>query len=239
MTQLPRISASKITRYLSCKSDYVSRYLLGMRPTVETTWSIFGTACHSAIQAGYEGTGFPFSVAEKVISDKFSAIDDIPHVGYSRADVLRKTYAVLDSFDYDLFSPAQMELEFLLPFTANGEVLCEIHGFIDMYTTDNRVIDFKTNSKAPSQKEVNCSVQLALYAWAIWKMRGEWPNEVAIYHLNTSRLIKADIYSLRDRLFDIEALIREMIVLDKDTPIETCKNCSPFCALKDWGNSGN
>lgn len=235
LTELPRLSASKIQTFVNCKSSYLAKYFHGLKPAVETTWGIYGSAVHAGIEAAYKGE-FPYSAADQVIEKRFAELDAVPYIGYTRQQVTAKTYKILDSFDYDLYSPRFMEYEFLLPFYD----LCDLHGFIDLITTDGRIIDFKTNSKPQTQKEVNNSIQLAIYKWAYTELTQEKPTQVAIHHLPTNRLIVADPDSLDEVLEQVRTVhIPAMLALTAEDEVTPCKNCNPFCALKDWTNGKN
>ena len=53
MTQLPRISASKLTTFRDCRTNYAAKYLKRLKPRRETTYAILGSATQSRVDAGY------------------------------------------------------------------------------------------------------------------------------------------------------------------------------------------
>lgn len=236
MSQLPRYSASKIDTFSKCPTWFYSRYHLKEKVAVETTYAYLGTGVHSAIQAGYEETGFPYHVLEETVRDKFAALEGKQWSGYTYTDILRKGYAILDAYEYEQYSPLHMEYEFLLPFPNVDTPICELHGFIDLITTDGKVIDFKTNSKAPPKREVDSSIQLTLYAWAYSQLGGFLPEMVAIHHLPTMKVIEYDLNKFDENMARIVSLIEKMNTLDSSCDIGRCGNCNWFCARYGWGN---
>ena len=241
MTQLPRISASKLTTFRDCRTNYAAKYLQRLKPRRETTYSILGSATHSGIEAGYKDE-FPYTAFDNVVQKRFAEIEHMPTMGYTPAQVQDMGYKFLDDFDYSLFTPRAMEQEFSIEHVTQQFSTVLLGGFIDFIGTvkdmsGEGVIDFKTNKKPYTKNEIYNNWQLAIYTQAYWVMYGKPPAFAAIYHIPSATMQCADITQLVylfEKTIDptIDELIEFSATFDIDTQLTKCKNCSIFCALK-------
>lgn len=240
---LPKISASKLTTFRDCKTQYAAKYLKRLKPTTETTYSILGSAVHAGLEAGYNNE-FPYTAFDTVMNKRFAELGNMPYMGYSPADVQKKGYKFLDDFDFDRLSPAYIEYEFSFPYMTIGfnEVL--LGGFIDYIgSVEDRpgervVLDFKTNKNPFSQSDVDNNWQLALYRIAHFYEFGVMPDAVGIYHIPTDTITYANLDSLHGLMGVINLAIDDLLEFtagfDLDSDLSKCAKCSIFCALK-WG----
>lgn len=227
MTQLPRISASKIKVFEECRDHYIAKYVLRM-PQSLTSYGVVGNAVHKSIDAAYTHDAFPYDVAREYISKQFAEVYKDNYIGWGESDALRKTYAMLDNVPYDDYQPKYIELEFLVPFPADNP-FCELKGFIDLVTVDDKIIDWKSQSQKPTKRE--SAAQLAIYYYAFTQMAGREPKEVFIFHLPTKKKVELKTEDLKNKLIELELTISQMIALESETEVKKCGDCGLFCPL--------
>lgn len=221
---LPWFSASKVKVFQQCKKQYIAKYIEKL-PKPITSYGTVGLAVHEAIQKAYSDE-FPYEVARKRIKTEFELLGS-SFIGWGEQEALSKAYAMLDNVPYDDYDPLAMELEFILPFPQNNPI-CNLHGFVDMVTTDYRVVDWKTSNTYISKKD--SATQLAIYYYAVKQLYGIEPSDVHIYQLPKQRKIQLEKTILLLTLKDLEIIIQDMINLES-TKLNRCEKCSIFCPL--------
>lgn len=227
MTDLPRISASKIKVYETCRQNYIAKYVLKL-PQQLTTYGVVGQAIHRAIDLAYTDNIFPFDTARDYIKQEYATTYAGEYIGWNESTALEKTYSMLDNVPFEDYRPKELELEFLVPFPTNNPI-CNLHGYIDLITEDNQIIDWKSQSRIPTKKE--CLTQLAVYYYGFKYTYGKEPTEMFMYHLATQRKVSLDRELLISKLAELENTIKDMLALNNEIEVKRCANCSLFCPL--------
>lgn len=127
---------------------------------------------------------------------------------------LKDGKAILKKFDFDQFDPIELELEFNLPFPNRDAPIAMVNGYIDMITSDGRVIDHKSQKDKLTQDQLNHDSQFILYAWAYQQLYGSLPKATIWNHLRSLKLYTADVvtdfdFKIDKLSYDINAMLTE------------------------------
>lgn len=181
-----RLSFSRIDTYQNCGLKFRYAYVDKL-PTKPSPQLSFGKSVHAALEAFFDRK-LPEPPPVDLLLDTlyehwdksgFSGLDRDEQMAYYRhaQDVLRRFYArTIDHFRL----PLATEQWFDMPMGQNITIV----GSIDRVDVDEtgalHVIDYKTNRKAKTYRDVSRSLQLALYALACEHLYGRLPETVAL-----------------------------------------------------------
>lgn len=233
---LIQLSASKINVFNSCPDNYLAEYVYRYRyPKGKSTYGLLGSAIHSALERAYRYGEVPHIVYQEYINDTLRAWDASgeEYTGYSYSQLMSQGFDILDTFDFTLYKPIALEREFLLPFPARENALCNIKGYIDLIDERGWVVDFKT-AKTLKTDDLN-SIQLALYKWAYQQIYHRAPEKVITHHMRS--LVPeypADDEKLDKKLTEVEGIVKRILQLEKRQPVR-CSQCTYFCPLYPRG----
>ena len=226
-------SASKLKLYQQCRAMYYDRYVLGKKETKGDTSSIFGSALHNAIEYKYAKGYDPiarFTRYVNLIYARRLKYTDISH-SMSYNGMFIEGRGILAGFPWDAYHPIQNEIGFTVPFYYQGTIIAMLHGYIDMITDDNMVIDFKSSKYKPSQNKLNNDIQFAVYWYAVKQLEHIAPNKVIWHHLRDNTILEYDTTNVQDRLDEIGQLIMTIEQDDFEDVEEgkICERCAPWC----------
>lgn len=148
-------SFSRLNLYQQCPLRFYYKYVLGKEEPVTKPLAL-GKAVHKAIELIINGTDFEESIKQGLIECDFHeevTPDEI------RELVRKAPFQKLEG---------QTELYFCTPLFDDEENSPKIQGYIDL-ADGNRIFDFKTNRM---MYNVTDNYQVALYAWALSKLKG-------------------------------------------------------------------
>jgi CRISPR/Cas system-associated exonuclease Cas4 (RecB family) len=221
MNDLPRLSASKIATYLDCPVRYKYRYLEGTKDQ-PNIYAWFGTAMHKAIQLYYEEGINP----NVTLQDRMSRVTgDVLYLDKAML-LTHNGHEMLDSMDFSLYAPIELEKYFRLPYPNEEDAICTIEGYIDL-VAENYIVDFKTGKEKPTKIDDN--IQFIIYYWAFNKLYGRNPDYV-IYH----RLRDHKQYKLTAPNFTLlEEIIQTILIDPMNYELKPCDNCSWFCNVRN------
>lgn len=176
MTELTRLSASKIKTFMSCNKKYQYRYIDKV-PYTRTTALVLGTAIHKAIELGYQGED-----PQRVFYDAWHAQlaeEGIEH----NAKEFNRGMRMLLVYDFEKRKPIASEVEFILPFPSAETPICEIHGYLDQ-VYDWGFVDLKSGKRAPKVEQLEYDIQFIIYAYAFYTLYDQRPEKAIWHHLD-------------------------------------------------------
>lgn len=235
MTQgLLQLSASKINVFNNCEDNYLAEYIYRY-PKQKSTYGLLGSAVHSALERYYRYGEIPHIVFQDEINDTLRRWNNAgeAYTGYNYSQLMTQGFDILDTFDYGLYKPLELELEFLLPFPSAQKPLCTIKGYIDLIDERGWIVDFKTAKALPRYTDIN-SIQLAVYAWAYNQLYSSAPEMTITHHLRSGTQYLADTQKLDEWYPKIEELVIRILQLEKRIPVR-CSSCNFFCPLYQRG----
>ncbi len=216
---LPIISASKVKTFRTCSKQFYYKYVVPKADRPEDAKNIgalLGTSLHKAIEKYYRGEN-PIQVFQNTM---LTTLDMWEDKGYKVngaewfSKSLKDGKEILNTFGWGLFDPVDLELEFMLPFPDAQHPIAIVNGYIDMTTTDKRVVDHKSQRRVPNQDQLNHDPQFILYAWAYREMYGSLPTATIWNDLRNNKQIVVDVltefdFKLGQLVYDIDAMIHE------------------------------
>jgi CRISPR/Cas system-associated exonuclease Cas4 (RecB family) len=194
----PHISISQLTTYLQCPRQYYFQYIQTIPWKSTPPAVVFGDIAHKAIEA----INRSLINGSKVI-DKDEAIA-IFNSGWlekveseniqwkcpdESADLLTKGMELIGLYhdNFKISKAREVELEFRLPIIDTATSLfIESHdlvGKIDAISEIGTIIEIKTNSKTPSQLDVDTNMQLTLYSYAYRMLYGQPEDKLMVISL--------------------------------------------------------
>jgi len=191
------LSYSQIQTFDICPLHYKLKYILKI-PTPATAATAFGTSIHSALR--------DFYLLQK--SRQTKDLPDLKHLlehvwiseGYNSPSeeqhAFEKALKLLIHHVQIYFNPDNLPLELELPFEFFIEKL-KVSGRIDRIdkvgTETVEIIDYKTGTHVPDEKELKKNLQLTTYALALVSMREfNWKPEniiLSLYYLEVDKKI--------------------------------------------------
>lgn len=232
MSDLPRLSTSKIKTFSTCPKQYWYRYV--NKDKTRHISAAMGSAVHASIDRTYKARkeNQPADPATFYTQSWYSELEksDIP----DDDKVYRDGLQIVNRYDWDRRTPLQGEVEFILPFPDPHNPICELHGFIDQ-VYDWGLVDLKTNKRKPDQLLLNHDLQFIIYSWAYIQLYGEKPNHTFWHHLRTGEDLASDASSvnkLEYALRKIDSLLEEEYQSSNDTDSTFTwfdKNIGPAC----------
>lgn len=238
--ELNPLSFSRIKRYLECPRSYFENYIKEQKakPSPEM---IFGKAVHATLE---------FHNKQRIEGNWISIVDLLDYLDEYIEDEFtnKKSLKLNQTLDLkkdgrkmiheyfsggwaEKFQPLESEFNFLM--TIDGIPLC---GVVDLVTTDDILLDYKTTVWPPKGMEAASSIQLSLYTLVYWKKFGEWPKESRLLYMpkkgdfqllpspsESGRRTVAQVMSAVDVLKDVAQHIKE----ERYLPIPThyCQYC--------------
>lgn len=242
------LSYSQISTFKFCPLHYKLAYILRL-PTEPTSAQSVGVSVHAALASGYslhqKGEKLTAKELEKLLDEYWEPLGyvDKKHEELSKlsahkflVDYVNREYKKSDEV-------LAIEKNFMIPLRFEGENL-KIGGKIDRVDRHKdgiEIIDYKTGSKVPSQKEVDNDLQLTFYALAANKMAEEPFNNVppeniklSLYYLDEGVKIsttrtKAQLDNAIAEIFDYKHQIENSNFTCSGHPY--CQSCeyATFC----------
>ena len=225
-----KLSASQIKQYVDCRFQYFDKYRL-FKFGAQDTSGLYGTAIHKAIEMYYRNGSHPMATLQKTLSETLANWQDKGkdiNYRYSYADMIGMGREMLEGFNFEQFTPKELEYKFNLPFIDN----VEMRGYIDLITDDGILVDFKTAGRKP--KSINNDWQFAIYSWAYRELNGVLPTAVYWYHMRDHSLIAFDT-SKTDQVIEQVVEATQRLVADTFEDVnktDKCSNCAPWCIRK-------
>jgi hypothetical protein len=233
---LPLLSASKIKTYKTCARQYYYRYVVdhNNRPLEDkNVAALLGSALHSAIELKYKEDKSPIFTFQEYMQqtlEQWEADDrNINALGYYNT-AIKVGKQILKDFNWDAYTPIELEYSFTLPFPNKDNPIVMITGLIDMITSDGDVIDHKSASSAPSQVDVDNDAQFIIYAWAYEQIYGKPARRVIWNHLRTNKEIVLNTDNLTNRLIQLESDIQALINARHYARINISDTCKKRCS---------
>ncbi|ALX47727.1 RecB family exonuclease [Lentibacillus amyloliquefaciens] len=219
-------SFSRLKLYKQCPFRFYNKYILGKDEPMTQPLAL-GKAVHQAIDDKING----LSHEEAVLN------------GYAVAEFHDelKQHEISELVDRAPIQPhmGETEMYFKLPL-ADETIAPEIQGYIDLYSPDGVITDWKTNRIS---YDVTENKQLALYAWAISQIKNLETVEGVLYFLRyqkessraftvdgmeTARLWALEVAGeINKKLELLDILPHEYKKLFPAKPSRVCRHC-PF-----------
>jgi len=185
LADLPRgtLSYSAYSMYLRCPSQYMYRYLEGLKMPPASNL-ILGRGTHKGIEVGFNehlqtGRHPKLAIVEQAAAE---AIDEeFRQVPPSEIEWKDDTIKLVNAYDPVRLSvlPESVEEPFELTLKDSSY---KITGRIDLTTKENSIVDLKTSARTPAEDVAEKSDQLNLYQVARQAM-GKEPQTLEIHAL--------------------------------------------------------
>lgn len=169
------VSYSQLQTFEVCPLHYKLKYLLKI-PTPPSAAQSFGTSVHGALREFYQrhlrGEVVPLTSLDDIIQGTWIA-EGYTSKAHERESFLRAKQ-VIQSFLSSTFTPTQLPVALETPFQFFVKNI-RVGGRIDR--VDNfpdgtiEIIDYKTGSNVPSEKDLAKNFQLSIYALAAVELR--------------------------------------------------------------------
>ncbi len=220
ITQYPitYLSYSQIQTFDICPLHYKLRYILHI-PVEETSSQVFGTTIHSVLKDFYlkavQGNKPTIDTIEGILKENWSP------VGYEEKahekEAYKKALSLISHYIENNYKPSHLPIALEVPFqfSANGSL--KIGGRIDRIDrlADNKleIIDYKTGTNIPDEKELNSNLQLTIYGLAATEIRdpifNRQPDEVVLSLHYLEGDIKLSTTRTREQLESAKAKLIE------------------------------
>ena len=192
-----RLSSSAIACFQECNLKFKLAYIDKIQPKVKgNIYSSFGSSIHLALRKFYEKKDFK----ESSIMENWPAlfkndllINNIQVPGFKMEEFSTLGSTILSKFyerqkkDGFLIDPLFIEKKYVHEFPE-----FKVVAIIDVgFEKDNKIeiVDYKTSSKIKNEKEIDCDIQLTLYAWMFWKKHSYLPDGLCLYYLRNSKKV--------------------------------------------------
>ena len=224
---MKKVSATQIKTYRECRQQYFDTYIKKV-PRVKNTAALLGTGLHKAIELYYTRGEPPiptFSRYIRKVTNDWQDAGEAVEYYYSQAEIMEVGLEILRGFNFSELRCKFSEFSFNLPFYD----IANINGIIDMVTTDEGLIDFKSAKRPPKLESLQKDPQFLIYPWAYFQLFGKWPKYIAWYHLRTHEKFE---FQFDWNNFDhiVVSTVREMVADDfSDLTGESCSKCSMWC----------
>lgn len=170
ITEAPRLSHSKVTRYDSCPRAYQHYYVEGWRPIAKRPPLLFGEAVDRALTALFQRDANPVGV----FAEAWDALKDVPvpwgkrHTWEALRDIGHALLVRFMKEERPRFSDVQPECV-QRPLSADVAGTPVI-GYPDLYAHVDglrTLVDFKTAQASYDPEEVQLNEQLTAYWWLL------------------------------------------------------------------------
>ncbi len=226
INRITYISYSQLQTFDICPLHYKLRYILKI-PTTQTSAQTFGTSVHAALRDFYQ-----MHVYKETVS-----FDDIPAIvkstfineGYASKDhaalaLERATYVVKKFIEHD-FHPDRLPIALEIPFIftikhpTDWKLNLKVGGRIDRIDQIDEdtieIIDYKTGSNIPDEKELAKNLQMTFYGLAAAEVHdGVLPREPDFVKLSLHYVeenIKVTTTRTREQLEEAKATILQRV----------------------------
>lgn len=222
----PHISPSQVASYTKCGEAYRRRYIIGDKipPSISLNK---GRAVHKGAQYNFEQKVDshvdlkPQDIIDKSVSD-FETTKEKEGLLLSAEEVARgKTIVISEAKDStrDLaglfarevahkYQPKAVEEEVFTELPSSSH---NLKGFIDLTTTDNKIVDLKTSKKSWSQVKVDEDFQFTFYAMNFRAKNGKDPKGIVVENLvDTGKTLKSLTFESQRGAADYEAAINRL-----------------------------
>jgi putative RecB family exonuclease len=244
-----RLSFTRIDTYENCPRKFRYQYVDSL-PTRPAPQLSFGSSIHAVLEWLYDRKHPELPSLDETLATLFEKWDtsgyaEVPreeqYAAYNHArDVIARFHARVAEAGFRL--PAATEAWFELPFDDDVVVVGAIDR-IDAHTDGSlHVIDYKTNRRAKSQKQVASSLQLAIYALATRALLGHDPATVALDFVVPGVVVEVgrdrlDLDAVADRVAAVAARVRARA--DDPTPNRLCDWCDFRSICPEWRPSAD
>lgn len=187
------LSYTKMKSLMDCPYSYYLRYIKHV-PTLESSYSVFGTTIHETIHLGYENK-LPKDDWVKLFKQEWVAeVASKDVVFHSEGEYLAKfkegQQIVGDYYDSYVAKPRVKPPQSTeLSFGRNPVVKIAGHtlvGKIDQITDDCKIIDYKDTPK-PTQAQLDFDLQFTIYSYAYRYIFGKEEKALVLRHLGTMK----------------------------------------------------
>lgn len=170
------LSYSQIQTFDICPLHYKLRYLLNI-PTPESPAQSFGTVIHATLRDFYSAwlqkKGIEIKNIEALLQKNWTAD------GYGSKDHEKEAYkhalSLLTKYLTENFSPSSLPLALEVPFQFPISLSLKIGGRIDQVKSLSgdriEIVDYKTGSTLPDEKELSKNLQLTIYCLAATEIK--------------------------------------------------------------------
>jgi len=218
MTELIRISASRLKTFRTCQRQHYYKYLLHKedRPDQEkTVASLLGSGVHKAIEMYYKEKANPTLTFQEYMLNTYAEWEQAG-VQIKGEEYLAKSLKdgkdMLKKMDFDRWNPTSIELRFNLPFPNEDTPIALMDGVIDIVDISGDFADHKSSNRVPAQDKLDHDPQFLIYAWAYIQIsNGYRPGKIYWNHLRTGKLIEVNVFHNYE--FKLEQLTREIKAL--------------------------
>jgi len=239
-----RLSFTRIDTFTNCPRRFRYQYVDAI-PTRPAPQLSFGSSIHAVLEWLYDRKHPELPSLDETLqalydrwdSSGYAEVDrEEQRIAYEHArEVIARFHHRVEIDGFRL--PAAVEAWFELPFDDDIVVV----GAIDRVDVDPdgslHVIDYKTNRRARSQRQVASSLQLAIYALATRELYGQHPATVALDFVVPGVRVSVPLDEL-----DLAGVAREVAVAaarirgreDTPTPNRLCDWCDFQAICPAW-----
>jgi len=193
MKEKPHYSYSQINMFLRCPRQYYFRYIEGKKIPPKSALTL-GKSIHGGIEKNY---------SQKIGSHQDLPVGDICDVYSENFEFLKKEtlwlpdenpgkikdegYGLIKTYQKEIapsIQPATVEEKFTIEFP---NVDYAFTGIMDLTTDNDFVIDHKTTSRTPNQKEIGKNLQLTAYATGFRYLRKKQEKQLRLDYIMRKR----------------------------------------------------
>jgi RecB family exonuclease len=212
------LSYTKIKSLMDCPYSYFLRYIKHVK-TLESSYSVFGTAVHETIHLGYENQLTKEEWIKIFKQEWINRVADNDVVFNTEGEYLAKfkegQQLVSDYHDTFVTKKTKPPQSTELSFGKNPVVKIAGHtlvGKIDQITADGKVVDYKDTPK-PNQNQLDFDLQFTVYSYAYRYIFGKEEKALILRHLPTMKDMvtnrtKADFDMMENEIGKFEDIIK-------------------------------
>ena len=248
------LSYSQIETFRACPMHYKLRYILGI-PAPFSAASSLGQSIHSTLRDFYleiknirqakkyfwsmgnkETRGLILDILRKNWISEGYVSKDHEAESFKKAEEMLKNFLKSDFVKRGV--PVFLEQPFAVPLKKKGEKPLKIKGVIDRvdeYSDGTiEIVDYKSGSKIPSQKDIDKNLQLSIYALAATSINepplGKRPEQIklTLYYLDeglsfTTTKTSEQLEKAVDEIYKVRSEIEKSSFECSKSPI--CNSC--------------
>lgn len=191
---LPKISASRLKRFLLCPKQFYYHYV-EEREDEKNIFAVLGTAVHRAIALYFTEGRQP----QSVFFDEWAKMTEEYRLRDDKA-LYRRGLDMLDRYPHYASPPLEIESEHVLPYPPDNPICLLTVVFDQVYPWGIR--DLKTSKNQPSQFDLDNDLQFILYADAFSILYNKPPERVVWHQLENGRDVVANVFGKREIAVD-------------------------------------